>query len=60
MSVCKMGVEFMTELIIKEVKNKGVCIVDNHTGKTGKSYTRLVSNLTPEAAEKYMIMKGIG
>jgi len=49
----------MTEIIIKEVNNRGVCIVDNHRGKTGKQYTILVSGLTIEQANNYMKIKGI-
>ncbi len=56
----KMGVEFiMTEIITKEINNRGYCIIDNHKGKTGKYYTILVSNLTEEEAQKYMNIKGM-
>jgi hypothetical protein len=56
----KMGVEFiMTEIISKEIKNRGICIIDNHKGKTRKYYTILVSNLTEEDAKKYIKIKGM-
>lgn len=49
----------MTEIIIQAIKNKGICVVDNHRGKTGKQYTILVSNLTQEEAYNYMYIKGV-
>jgi hypothetical protein len=55
-----MGVELiMTEIITKEINNRGYCIIDNHKGKTGKYYTILVSNLTEEEAQNYIKIKGV-
>ena len=60
MYIRKDGVEFiMTEIIVKEIKNKGLCAIDNHNHKHGKTYSILFSG-TQTQINNYLTEKGIG
>jgi hypothetical protein len=49
----------MTEIIIKEIVNKGFCAIDNHNMKSGKEFTIIFHDCFRSTVEKYLIEKGI-
>jgi hypothetical protein len=49
----------MTEIIIKEIENKGFCAIDNHNVKNGKEFTIIFRNYSRFVVEQYLIEKGI-
>jgi hypothetical protein len=49
----------MTEIIIKEITNKGFCAIDNHNVKSGKEFTIIFRDCSRSIVEQYLIEKGI-
>lgn len=49
----------MTEIIVEKIKNKGLCVIDNHNHKGGKTYSILFSGTNRQITD-YLIEKGIG